>query len=405
MRRIVLLVLLSGLVGSASAVDWSGRAKLEAMTDRYGERAPESALGYGQSRELAGQLRLAFAAGSGHWSLRSAWQLDARTGSALRLERALLTQFPALPQVDGQGGYWDLDRSIDSGAAHRVEQRLDRLSAAYTGRHLVMRLGRQALTWGNGQVFHPLDLVNPFQPLATDTVYKRGTDMAYAQWLFDDGSDVQGVFVPHRNAADTTALLANMASGRNQYLLLAARDYGDTVAALGASGSLGGAAWTATLIPTRLGDGAVHSSWIANLSHAWLWAGRNTTLFAELYHNGFGVTGGDYTLGDLPQALRVRLARGQRFVTGRDYLALGARVEWTPLLEITPTVIVNTADHSLLADLQCSYSLSDNANFKAGVRLPVGNRGSEFGGLRTRPGEALFLRPPRQLFLRFERYF
>jgi len=37
------------------------------------------------------------------------------------------------------------------------------------------------LSWGNGLVFSPMDIVNPFDPTAVDTEYKAGDDMLYGQ--------------------------------------------------------------------------------------------------------------------------------------------------------------------------------------------------------------------------------
>ena len=47
--------------------------------------------------------------------------------------------------------------------------------------HVVMRFGRQAITWGNGLVFNAMDIFNPFDPAAVDKEYKTGDDMIYGQ--------------------------------------------------------------------------------------------------------------------------------------------------------------------------------------------------------------------------------
>lgn len=411
-RFAVLSILLLSSSAAVQAGQWGGRGKLDAFAYDSGAVSPEAALGYEHSRELSGELRLAFREDWDAWQFNAAAVWTQRHGTAVARDRALTQRLPALT-TQADTSYWDLDHLAVDGGRSVSEQRLDRLNLGYTGRHLVLRLGRQALTWGNGLVFHPVDLVNPFQPVATDTAYKRGTDMLYGQWLFDDGSDLQAAFVPHRSVAgiagsgnDTSAVLFNLAGGGEQYLLLAARDYGDSTLALGASGAWGDAAWTFTAMPTRVAaTGKTRSSWIGNLSDAVVLGGRNVTLFAELYHNGFGHAGRDYSLAELAPALQARLQRGQRFVTGRNYLALGGTLEWTPLLQFAPSVIANLADHSLLVDLQVTWSLSDNTNFKAGVRSGIGPHGTEFGGLPLAPGSDTFVQPAQQVFVRLERYF
>ena len=58
-----------------------------------------------------------------------------------------------------------------------------------------LRFGRQALSWGNGLFYAPMDLVNPFDPAAIDTEYKAGDDMLYLQYLQDSGNDLQAAVV------------------------------------------------------------------------------------------------------------------------------------------------------------------------------------------------------------------
>jgi hypothetical protein len=258
-----------------------------------------------------------------------------------------------------------------------------------------------------------MDLVNPFQPVATDTAYKRGTDMAYLQWLLADGSDIQLAGVPHKaretNDPDgnkaTLAVFSNIAGDTLQWNVLLAKDRADGVLGIGASGPWGGAVWNLEVIPTYLERHATRTSMLMNLSYADTFLHRNITSFVEYYHNGFGESGSNYSLADLNADLLPRLQRGQLFVTGRDYLSAGASWEWTPLLQLSPTLILNLRDHSGLFDLQINRSLGNDTNFKAGLRLAIGDRGTEFGGLETESGSGLYLARPNQVFVRLETYF
>lgn len=410
MRVLFLALLLST---SVQAADFSGRVKLDAIGYDAGANTAESALGHENSGELAGQLRLELNQSLQQWKFQAAWQLDARQGSAVERETAIAAAYPALAETSTDTSYWDLQDSVSEGNNHDSSQRLDRLNLGYSSNALVMRLGRQALTWGSGQVFHPMDLVNPFEPVATDTTYKRGTDMAYLQWLLPDGSDIQLVSVPHkvRDTQDpdgdkaSHALFANIAGYRLQWSLLLAKDRADTVLGLGASGPWGGAVWNMEIIPTYLERQATRTSVLMNLSQAGFFLKRNITSFVEYYHNGFGERDSDYSLADLNTDLRVRLQRGQQFVSGRDYLSAGVTWEWTPLLQLLPTLILNLQDHSGLFDLQLNRSLNNNTNLKAGLRFSIGGHGTEFGGLETSTGSGLYLARPNQAFVRLETYF
>jgi hypothetical protein len=410
---VVVLFCAMGVATSAQAADIGGRIKLDAIGYNAGPDTIDAALGYENSNELAGQLRLELSQAITQWKFAAAWQIDARHGSAVERDHDLAANYPVLAYAANDDSYWDLtDEQVDSGINQTI-QRLDRLNVSYTGTAFVARLGRQALTWGGGLVFHPLDLVNPFQPVATDTAYKRGTDMAYGQWLLDNGSDIQFVVVPHkrRSSADpdagktTAAVFANLVGSSLQWSVLLARDHADSVLGIGASGALGGAAWNLEAIPTRLDDGGTRTSGLMNISQAGSFLHRNLTVFAEFYHNGFGERGNDYTVAQLNDDLAARLDRGQLFVTGRDYLALGATWEWTPLLQVMPTLIANLHDHSALFDAQFNRSLTNNVSLKAGLRIPAGDKGSEFGGLESAAQSEFYLAQPAQGFLRLEAYF
>jgi hypothetical protein len=401
------------LSSAVHAADFSGRIKLDAIGSDAGPNTAEAALGYERSSELAGQLRLELNQRWQQWKARVAWQLDARHGSTVERDHALATAYPNLTDTNTDTGYWDLEDTITDSNHTYNSQRLDRLNLSYSNNVLAIRLGRQALTWGSGLVYHPMDLVNPFQPAATDTAYKRGTDMAYLQWLLSDGSDIQLVAVPHktRDTNDpngnkpTTAVFANIVGETLQWNLLLAKDRADNVLGIGASGPWGGAVWNLEVIPTYLERHTTRTSALMNLSYASTFLNRNITTFVEYYHNGFGEAGSDYSQADLNADLLLRLRRGQLFVTGRDYLSAGATWEWTPLLQLLPTLIFNLQDHSSLFDLQLNRSLSNNTNLKAGLRLAIGGRGSEFSGLETSEGSGLHLARPNQVFVRVETYF
>lgn len=292
-------------------------------------------------------------------------------------------------------------------------QRLDRLWLGYSDDHLVLRIGRQALTWGSGLVFRPMDLFDPFAPNATDTEYKSGTDMVYGQWLFDDGSDLQFIAVP-RPARAGGALTSNASSfalhlhtviGGMQTTWILARDHGDWVAGAGINGELGQATWNAEIIPTFVHDGPVLTSGIVNISDATTLFGRDVTLFAEYYRNGFGLAARHYALIDLPAPLRDRLARSQVFDTGRDYLAAGAQLQWTPLFQINPALIANLDDGGLYGVVQGIYSLRENLSLIVGSQIPIAPSGTEFGGLPLIQNIPIFVEQPKLIYVQLRQYF
>jgi hypothetical protein len=93
------------------------------------------------------------------------------------------------------------------------------------------------------------------------------------------------------------------------------------------------------------------------------------------------------------------------FSTRRDYLAGGMTLEVTPLFDLSPSLIVNLDDGSLLALVAATYSLADNVTLAAGVQAPIGRARTEFGGLPLSASSPTLLAPPSQIYLQLRRYF
>lgn len=146
-------------------------------------------------------LRLSLSARRSGWSLHADYQLFGLYGDSVELARELgivggrsSDRFP-----DDQRRLFDLTHVLHEGGKSAVAHRLDRLWVGHTSEKTVLRFGRQALSWGNGLFYSPMDLVNPFDPAAIDTEFKTGDDMLYLQYLLDSGDDVQAAAVFRRD--------------------------------------------------------------------------------------------------------------------------------------------------------------------------------------------------------------
>ncbi len=307
----------------------------------------------------------------------------------------------------------DLTATIDESGDTAIVHRLDRLWAGYTGEKAVVRFGRQALSWGNGLFYAPMDLVNPFNPAAVDTEYKAGDDMLYLQYLQDSGADLQGAYVLRRSlpggdvehASTTTALKYHGFAGNAEFDLLVAEHYADTVVGVGFSRGIGGAQWGADLVVTDT-DLDTYFQFVTNISYSWMAGGRNMSGILEYHYNGFGQRNGMYDPVSLVANpdLSTRQLRGESFALGQHYIAGSVLIEVTPLWTVTPTVLSNLEDPSALLQLVTNYSVSDNATLLGSLNLPIGPDGSEFGGVDTGiPGR--FLSQDVGLFVQFAWYF
>ena len=382
MRAEVILLGLfaAGLAGAGELeTEVGGHTKLRVVGQGYpGDSIYHDFVG-STATDVSASLRLKFNARAGRWSFDSAWQLVGLRAESLA--------FTALPNDDRR--LFQLTDVIDSSDDAALLHRLDRLTIGYTSEKAVVRFGRQALSWGNGLAYAPMDLVNPFDPAAIDTEYKVGDDMLYLQYLQDNGNDWQAAYVMRRDLAtgnveheeSTVALKYHGFAGESEFDLLLATSYGDEVLGIGARHAIGGAMWSADVVLTKT-ELDTYAQVVTNLLYSWVWAGKNMSGGFEYYFNGFGLDDG-FDLADIEARpdLAERLVRGELFAPGRHYLAANVLVEVSPLWTVTPTLLLNVEDPSVLLQLVTSYSLGDNMTFLGSLNLPIGPNGTEFGGI------------------------
>lgn len=326
------------------------------------------------------------------WDADAAYQLQAVYGDVFELGQ-MLPDNGLLPGglPDDDHRLFDLTHVISESDRGALLHRLDRLSVGYTADRGVIRFGRQAISWGNGMIYNPMDLFNPFDPAAIDKEYKTGDDMLYGQWLQDNGNDLQAVWVIRRDfdgevssEVDSIALKYHGFGSSMEYDLLVADHYDDLVLGAGAILDLGGGVLRGDAVVTRTDTETVFSG-VASYSYSWNWWQRNISGAAELFYNGFGQPGGDYhpeSLAQNPDLVK-RIARGELFTLGRSYLALSAMVEVSPLWLLTPNLFVNLSDGSALVQVVSQHDIAQDWQILAAVNVPVGARGTEYGGIET----------------------
>ena len=320
---------------------------------------------------------------------------------------------PGADVINDDRRWFNLTHQVSNKNKNASLVRLDRFSVGYTGDKTVIRFGRQAISWGNGLLFTPMDILNPFDPTAVDKEYKSGDDMFYTQYLLDSGNDLQAVAVVRRNpvSGDVKQAQSSLAIKYHgfwddlEYDLLAAEHYGDFTLGLGASTDLVGAIWRGDLVWNNTDSGSIFSV-VGGVSYSGVVAGHNWTGFMEYYYNGFGQTNGDYSpdaLASNPELL-IRLARGEVFNLGRHYLGTSVSFEMTPLLLLTPNIFINLTDPSALAQLVLSYDWKQDLQVLGALNFPIGPNGSEYGGIETtQPG--LYLSTGPSLFAQLAWYF
>ncbi len=400
-----------------AGADWQlgGHAKYQYTYIDY--RPDDLGARYGDdpARDHGLDLRLKAAARAGPWDYAVHYELLAASGDSVATRRAL--EAAGLPLrgtasglPDDRTRLFDLtDRLVDESRAVAV-QRLDRLAAGYSGTRASVRVGRQAISWGNGLVFQPLDFVNPFSPFVIDKDYKTGDDLLFAQWLPSVVSDVQGIVVPRRDAAThnvDSAQSTYAAKYRRRFErfgmeVLAARHYDENQAAASVVRSLGGAVWRLDLTAVDARSSGTVLSAVTNLDYSWTGWRKNFYGYVEYFRNGFGEADPANYLSPNPE-LAARIARGELYTLARDYLAAGGQIELAPLVNLFAAAVRNLNDASHVLQLRLVYDWQQNLQVMAGANLPFGERGDEYGGIALAPGA--YAAPGRSAYARIAGYF
>ena len=389
----ILYFVFSGIaLAEETGYDIGGRLSAEGIYATYPNDSVAGEVAGSSTLDTNGAARIMVKADRGAWDFRTDYQNAVLRGDSIETANSLPPGFEGLIiarlPADSRR-LFDLTQVIDEGDDYVWLHRLDRLSIGHTTEKTVIRFGRQAISWGNGLIYNPVDIFNPFDPAAVDKEYKAGDDLLYGQYLADSGNDLQGVAVFRRNpdsgeVEQDSSALAFKYHGfavANEYDLLAAQNYGDTTLSVGGIVGVGGAVWRADVVATSTGDDTVWQ-FVASYTESWFWAGKNASGVLEYFYNGFGQPAGEYSPDELASNpdLVERLSRGELFTLGKHYIAASVSIEITPLFMLIPNLFINVADHSALAQVVTQNSLSDNMTLLGAFNVPIGAEGSEFGG-------------------------
>ncbi len=309
--------------------------------------------------------------------------------------------------------FMDLTKTINESRRSVLYHRLDRLCLSLFSDWGTLRIGRQAITWGNGLLFNPMDLFNPFSPTEIERDYKTGDDMLHAQFPASGFGDFQFLLVPRRNpltgdaesSKSSVAGKLHFARGTTEFDLMMARHFQDTVAGFGATGYLMGAAWRVDVTGTILDDKTDRHGYLsinANMDYSWVWWNKNFYGFAELFYNGIGEDSCPSALAR--PALMERIRRGEVFTLGRVYLSGHVKMELHPLLNVFLTVINNMQDPSGILQPYAVWDVARDFQITLGAKIPCGGGDTEFGGFRI-PGTKLINKPADSAYLRLTWYF
>lgn len=362
------------------------------------------------SSDQNADVRLNFTFHQPVWTWQADYQLLGKHGDSLALAEGIPLATQSITNDDRR--LMDLTEIISERNQTIISHRLDRLHLTYTSEKAVVRFGRQAVSWGNGLVYNPVDFFNPFDPAAVDKEYKTGDDMIYSQFSFENGDDLQAVWVGRRDeAGNSNNEVSSLAAKYHVFLsdyeidFLLSEHFDHRVIGLGGVANVGGSVWRGDVLSTETNNDRQTSA-VLNVSYSWMTLGRNMSGHVEIYRNGFGIDNGDYSPASLaqnPELIR-RIKRGELFTLAQQYLAVSATIELTPLWLLTTTLFANLDDDSKRIQLVSQHDLQQNLQLLIAVNIPTGDEGSEFGGIDSGvPGKPLSV--DASLFAQLAYYF
>lgn len=324
-------------------------------------------------------LRLMFKHSKGPLRIEFDPTLTWTGGDAVQVLRSSSLPLEQLPGNDSRRHFnWSNELLGDD--EMRLVARIDRLSIAFRQPNWSLQAGRQAVSWGNGLVFQPLDLFSPFAPTTIDREFKPGVDSVLFESLVGGSNELQLLWIERQDDSvhpetHTAALKWHTELREFSLDLIVAQHIGEEFAAISLSLPVAGS--LLRLETSRLCSKATCAlSGLANVDYTVSIGPTLVYMFGELYHNGFGL---NQATDDVPDSLNERLARGELFTLMKNYGSLGLNVTWHPLWSQSLIYLNNLEDRSGLVQTAVNYEPGDASRMQFGISMPFGEGNTEFG--------------------------
>ncbi len=263
-----------------------------------------------------------------------------------------------------------------------------------------VNLGRQAVDWGTGRFWQPMNVFGAFAPTDLDTDYKAGIDSVQLNYYPSAFSSVDIVvaFSPkddpdyHESYA---AYYRRQVEGLGEVSVLVGEVLNNQVGGLSLESEWQGMGVRVEGVHYQLDQGFPQDSayfWIAGVDY--LFSNdtfvNGTLLTLEYYHNAFGAS----SESDLPAQLSNPLViTGIQSYMSEQMLGLSLNKDLNPLLNVNYSLLTSELEGSdnkkhstFLHQLNFSYSLSDEADMLFSLLTTNGKKAnllslpqSEFG--------------------------
>lgn len=260
--------------------------------------------------------------------------------------------------------------SISDNNEHYIHE-LDIATISYRYNNMDFSVGRQAIDWGTGRFWQPMNVFGAFAPTDLDTDYKAGIDSVQLNYYPSAFSslDMVVVFSPRDNPDYHESYAAHykrqLALG--ELSLLLGKVLNNEVQGLALESEWQGIGLRVEGVHYKLDSVTATKEsalfWIAGADYHF---DNGTLVTVEYYHNGFGTS----QEGDLTDQLTNPL-----FITGiqpymsRQMLGLSLNKDLNPLLNFNYSLLTSELDgvdnkshNTYLHQLSLVYSLNDNSD-------------------------------------------
>lgn len=287
--------------------------------------------------------------------------------------------------------FMDLERAYEFGDQVSFLHGMDRLWARYEpDESLQFTIGRQAVSWGTGLIWSPVDMFAAFAPNEIDREEKAGVDVVRMIWSAPGGGSLDLVGEPldlHETWSaskkdSSVALRGGWHAGEFDLHAYAGQIQSDLAAGIDFAGYAGDAGIHGELLRTWV-DETVERDYLRGVvgvdygfAAAW-----NPYLLVEYFYNGLGeVDPASYPdrIND-PSVMRV-FERGIAYNIGRDYLGMTLRVQPSALVALSATALANLNDESVRQLASATWSVAQDLDVIAGIDVGLGKSPGEFTG-------------------------
>jgi hypothetical protein len=252
-----------------------------------------------------------------------------------------------------------------------LEHDLDRLVLRANLGDFDIFLGRQAITWGTGEIFPVADLWTNYSPFELDTSQKRGVDALRVLFSRSRAWELEAVLADRGTLRDLSAGL-RVATYREYvdiYFALA-KQWRELLAMAGAAATAGSFKLRAEAVGPF--DLEQHEVAPPRLSIGADWLRSSLRLTLEAHFNGSGVRSADQYATHLVSS--PALAHGESYLLGRLYTGAAANWRISELFQLTVSGICNLQDPSTLLAAAFAWSLSQETELALGAFQGIGEK-------------------------------